>query len=135
MKTGLIFGTFDGLHDGHKAMLEQARKFVERIIVALPSDESVLSLKGRAPKFSWLDRSTALIKSTLVDEVITGDEDIGTYHVVIRRHPDVIFIGYDQMDLKKDLEKTFDYQARSFQIVTLHSYHPERYKSSLLNFI
>lgn len=135
MRTGLVFGTFDGLHDGHRAMLEQARSHVDRIVVALPSDESVLSLKGKVPKWSWQDRSTALIESKLADEVILGDEDVGTYHVIIQTSPEVIFIGYDQSDLRKDLEKFLRNQASAPQIVTLNSYYPERYKSSLLNHV
>ncbi|MFA6018296.1 MAG: adenylyltransferase/cytidyltransferase family protein [Patescibacteria group bacterium] len=133
MKTGLVFGTFDGLHEGHRAMFKQARDIVDQVVVALPSDEAVLSLKGKAPKYTWKDRSSALAESRLVDEIISGDEEIGAYKVIAQINPEVVFVGYDQTVLQKDLEEFFHHQTHSPEIITLNAYYPERYKSSLLN--
>ena len=39
-------GCFDLLHIGHITLLEQARRYGERLIVAINSDDSVRALKG-----------------------------------------------------------------------------------------
>ena len=42
-------GCFDLLHIGHITVLEQARRFGDRLIVAINSDASVRGLKGAEP--------------------------------------------------------------------------------------
>lgn len=135
MTTGIVFGTFDGLHDGHRAMLKEARQHADTLVVALPSDKSVYAMKARLPKTSWADRRQALIDSGLIDHVVLGDEEPGTYTVLNHVKPDMIMLGYDQDGLRKDLERFLQQHAKDLTIVTLHPFEPERYKSSLLNSI
>lgn len=135
MNVGLVFGVFDGLHDGHRAMLEQARFRVDRLVVALPSDAVVARLKDRPPSQPWNTRANELRTSGLVDDVVQGDETAGEYHVLDIVKPDVILLGYDQSKLRQDLERYYTLHATRSKIplVTLTSFQPERYKSSLLN--
>ena len=133
MNTGLVFGVFDGLHEGHRAMLEQARFRVDRLVVALPSDRAVEGLKSKIPSQLWEVRSQALRDSGLVDDVVLGDETLGEYHILDVVQPDVVLLGYDQRDLKKDLERFCHDRPSSPHIVSLEPFEPERYKSSLLN--
>lgn len=134
MNTGLVFGVFDGLHDGHRAMLEQARFRVDRLVVALPSDAVVERLKARPPSRPWNQRAETLRASGLVDEVVQGDEIEGEYRIFETVQPDVILLGYDQRELRKDIERYYALNStRSIPLVTLESFQPERYKSSLLN--
>lgn len=130
--TGLLFGTFDGLHDGHKAMLIEARKYAERIVVALPPDGLVAQLKGHAPRHSWQERHDALLASGLVDHVCTGDKEPGMYTVIADEAPDVILIGYDQDALHDSLKAFLATYHLAIPIIVLSSFHPELYKSSLL---
>lgn len=135
MSVGLVFGVFDGLHDGHRAMLKQARFHADRLIVALPTDAVVMQLKGRPPSRPWNTRADELRASGLVDDVVQGDEMAGEYHVLDRVQPDVILLGYDQGKLRQDLERynTLHTTHSNIPLVTLTSFQPERYKSSLLN--
>lgn len=132
MKTGLLFGAFDGLHDGHRAMLKEAREHADRIIVALPPENVIAELKGKHARFSWKERAKALWESKLVDDVVRGDETLGMYSAIDTKRPDVIFVGYDQRELAKDLASYLENDGKSIPIVTLSPYKPERYKSSLI---
>jgi FAD synthetase len=133
MNVGLVFGVFDGLHDGHRAMLEQARFRVDRLVAVLPSDAIVERLKARPPSRSWNKRANELRASGLVDDVIPGDDTEGEYHVLDAVKPDVILLGYDQRELRKDLERFCKDRPSAPRLVTLEPFQPERYKSSLLN--
>ncbi len=133
MNTGVVFGVFDGLHDGHRAMLEQARFRVDRLIAVVPNDAVVERLKGHPPSRSWNQRAEELRASGLVDEVVQGDDDEGEYHVLDTVKPDVILLGYDQKGLRKDLERHYALRTTHYALVTLDPHHPDRYKSSLLN--
>lgn len=135
MTTGLIFGAFDGLHDGHKAMLAEARTHAKRIVIVLPSDAAILSLKGKNARLSWKERAKALWQSELVDDVVRGDEILGTYNSIDLVKPDVIFVGYDQKELADNLAAYLKSDGSSIPIVTLSAYKPDRYKSSLLNHV
>jgi cytidyltransferase-like protein len=137
MSVGLLFGTFDGLHEGHKAMLTEAKEKVDRLIISLALDEIVIELKGKAPRHSWGDRSRELIESGLVDEVIAGDRELGVYSSIASIRPEVIFIGYDQISLAADLKRflsqlpTTNYVLPTIAI--LKPFKPDQFKSSLLN--
>jgi FAD synthetase len=45
----IAFGVFDGLHEGHRHFLREARKLGGRLTVAVAHDEAVVMLKGRRP--------------------------------------------------------------------------------------
>ena len=46
-KKVMVFGTFDGIHDGHRHFLREAKKQGEELIVAVSKDEVVQKLKNR----------------------------------------------------------------------------------------
>lgn len=133
MSTGLVFGVFDGLHDGHRAMFEQARSHVDRLVVALPLDQTVKALKLKDPSRSWNERAQTLRDSGLVDDVVSGDEAIGEYGVIKTVNPDKILLGYDQISLVKDLRRFLTESSLSIPIIILKPFKPDQFKSSLLN--
>lgn len=133
MKTGLLFGAFDGLHDGHRAMLKEARTHAEKIVVVLPPDPVISELKAKRARFSWKERAKALWESELVDDVVRGDDVMGTYGAIDKVHPDIIFVGYDQTELAADLSSYLAADGSSIPVITLSPHKPERYKSSLIN--
>lgn len=124
----LVFGTFDGLHPGHRSYLEQARALGDTIVASVPDDATVLALKGRGPKHAFEQRKQALLDSGLVQEVFVSDTQQGSYNVLDRAEPDTILLGYDQIELQHDLEK----QQRSIPIQRAKPFQPDIYKSSLL---
>lgn len=129
----MIFGTFDGLHEGHRALLRQARAHGEHLTIAVAQDHVVEQLKNHPPKKTMHERIDALKDVDFVDIVVPGDLELGSYHVVKNHRPDVIALGYDQQALKFDLEDhmhNFDWEI---EIVMLDPHKPETFHSSLMD--
>ncbi|MDZ7820575.1 MAG: adenylyltransferase/cytidyltransferase family protein [Candidatus Marinimicrobia bacterium] len=76
-KDRLVFtnGCFDGLHAGHLALLEFARKQGNRLIVGLNSDNSVRELKGKErPQYGADRRAHDILQSGHADAVVIFEE-------------------------------------------------------------
>jgi cytidyltransferase-like protein len=125
-KIVMVFGTFDGLHEGHHAFLKEARGHGDHLIVVIPHDRIVERLKGALPKMDVAGRFADLQALDNVDEVVISDEEPGTWEVVKRHRPDVIAIGYDQYALREDLESHLDDIGYIPEIRTMHSYEKSK---------
>ncbi|MGL5859287.1 MAG: PfkB family carbohydrate kinase [Angustibacter sp.] len=69
-------GCFDVLHPGHLALVEQARRLGDCLVVLVNSDASVRRLKGPGrPAHSQDDRAALLRALRPVDAVVVFDED------------------------------------------------------------
>lgn len=88
-------GCFDVLHTGHIALMEQARKLGDRLVVCVNSDDSVRRIKGPGrPIVPAHDRVALLQALTCVDDVVIFDED--TPREVLRSlRPDFYVKGGD----------------------------------------
>lgn len=132
MKKVMVFGVFDGLHDGHRDLFRQAKERGRYLIAVVAQDRIVEFLKGRLPKRSLAQRIEDLQKEKLVDEVALGDAELSGYEVVKKHKPDIIVFGYDQDELKKDLgsrSEDFDWKLKIF---SAKAHKPETHHSSLL---
>jgi len=129
----MVFGVFDGVHDGHRVFLKEAKTCGDYLIVAIAQDEVVLRLKGRLPDETLENRIDGLKREPFIDEVVPGDAVVGTYEVVFEHRPEVIALGYDQGVLKEDLEKSASRFFWKPKIVVMGGYGPDTYHSSLLN--
>jgi D-beta-D-heptose 7-phosphate kinase/D-beta-D-heptose 1-phosphate adenosyltransferase len=88
-------GCFDLLHIGHITLLEQARSFGDRLIVAINSDRSVTELKGPSrPIVGERERATVLAALASVDAVVVFDEPT-PLEMILALRPDVIVKGGD----------------------------------------
>jgi D-beta-D-heptose 7-phosphate kinase/D-beta-D-heptose 1-phosphate adenosyltransferase len=88
-------GCFDLLHIGHITVLEQARRFGDRLIVAINSDASVRALKGPSrPIVGERERGRVLAALAAVDAVVVFDEPT-PLEVIVATRPDVIVKGGD----------------------------------------
>gem|GEM_PF-773922 len=126
MKTVLIFGTFDGIHEGHRDMFRQARMHGERLCVVVARDVTVEKVKGREPFENENIRMKELEKESLVDEVVLGS--LTDYREpIFTIAPDIICLGYDQSAF---IEKLQEEEFRSIEIIRLTSYKPHIFKSS-----
>lgn len=132
MKKVMVFGTFDGIHEGHRAFLRQARTSGQRLIVAVASDKMVQLLKFRRAKYNEQERKNALKELKLADVVVVGDNTPSAYEVVKKHRPDVIAFGYDQRDFYEDVCKYVNEFDFSVELKIMDAYHPELYHSSLL---
>ena len=69
-------GCFDLLHAGHIFLLEEAKKYGDRLIVAINSDASIRRIKGDLrPIASQYSRAVLLSAISLTDAVVAFDED------------------------------------------------------------
>ena len=88
-------GCFDLLHVGHARYLEAAKKLGDVLIVALNSDNSVKSLKGKKrPIISEKERSEVIAALESVDYV-TIFKDLTPLNVIKKIKPDVLVKGAD----------------------------------------
>ncbi|MBN1258355.1 adenylyltransferase/cytidyltransferase family protein [Candidatus Peregrinibacteria bacterium] len=121
------FGTFDGLHPGHRFFLGELKKLGDEVIVIVARDVNVERFKGRPPAHNENDRLLAVQNEYLGYKVMLGETK--NFYKCIRDHkPHVIGLGYDQ---KADT----DYLNREFpeiKITRLPAHAPDKYKSSLL---
>lgn len=123
---GLVFGVFDGLHLGHQYFLTEALKRSDNLVVVVTLDEVVASLKKHLPINCLAERMNRIkeFNSNLI--VVPGDLVSGQWQVLKDNLYDIIWLGYDQQGIAKELDK--------LKIIYefLKPYQPEVYKSSLL---
>lgn len=105
MKRVMVFGSFDGLHDGHRAMLKEAKALGDFLIAVVAQDHIVQHLKGSLPSKNFIERFEHLQKADGVDKVVIGDAEVSIWNVVKKHKPNIIGIGHDQQSLREDLEK------------------------------
>ena len=123
----LCCGTFDHFHPGHRSFLEQAARLGEELCVVVARDGNVERLKGRAPDHDEETRLAAVRAQEIVHEARLGHPGANLLKVVADVDPDIIALGYDQR-VPRGLAEAFP----DCEIVTLESFEPERYKSSLI---
>ena len=88
-------GCFDLLHIGHITVLEQSRRFGDRLIVAINSDDSVSRLKGPdRPIVGASERARVLAALSAVDAVVIFDTPT-PLELIVSARPDIIVKGGD----------------------------------------
>lgn len=130
----LVFGTFDGVHEGHLNLFKQARKLSKNpfLIVSIARDVNVARIKNKLP-FNNEKRRQALVKKTkLADRVVLGSLKNYLAHI-IKERPDYIALGYDQIHYTENLKKDLKSLGLIPKIRRLKPYKETIYKNSLLN--
>lgn len=107
----MVFGVFDGLHEGHRFFLQSAHHSGE-LIVVVARDSVVQLLKNKSPKYNELERIGAIQKFLPEAKVVLGDTEQGSYDVVKKHQPDMICLGYDQRALAEDLQAKLPHGIR-----------------------
>ena len=130
----LVFGTFDGLHEGHKDFFRQAKEQGDYLVVVVGRDSTVERVKKQLPKQNENTRLDAVQKNELVNEARLGNEGVSPYIVVGEIKPDVICLGYDQIDFTDKLAAELPKLGLGHvKIHRLEAFQPEKYKSSIFN--
>lgn len=127
----LIFGSFDGLHPGHINLIDNSTKHATRVIVALAQDKSIQKHKGKMPLFPLAKRVLALKQQFPNITIEEGDQTQGEWSAIKKYNPKYIAVGYDQHKLRKALVHI--QEQYNFSIIDMNPYHPEKYKSSIIN--
>ena len=120
----LTFGTFDDLHPGHLAYLNQAAAKGE-LYVVVARDANVLRFKGRPALHTEDERVQAVRDAFPQAKVMLGDPD--DFMVPVRAvKPDLIMLGYDQR-----LPPGITQETLGCAVVRAESFQPDVHKSSL----
>ena len=127
----MVFGTFDGLHAGHRNFFAQAARLGD-VTAVVARDASVKRIKGKLPHYSERSRLAKVARETKVFKAMLGDKN-DFLKIIQKNQPDIIALGFDQ--------KTFTIQALKLnlkkrnltpQTIRLKSYKPSIFKSSLM---
>jgi len=132
----MVFGTFDGLHQGHINFLKQARNLSPNsfLIVSLARDRNVLRLKGSLPEKKEKERLALIKRSGLADKVVLGGTKSHLPHI-LKENPHVIALGYDQKAYVKNLMRDLKTQKNNLNLIKitrLKPYKKKIYKNNLL---
>jgi cytidyltransferase-like protein len=128
----MVFGVFDGLHDGHRYFLNAAHK-LGRLVVVVARNKSVSELKHHKPWKSGASRISAIEKEYPRAKVVLGDTTAGSWNIITKELPGSIALGYDQIQLGKELKKFIVKHKLNINIKTIKSHKPKIYHSSVLN--
>ena len=131
-KRVIVFGIFDGVHDGHRDLFRQAKEYGDELVVIVGRDSASLLWKNKKPRYSEEERLTFVLKERYVDRAVLGDEERSTYGALSKIHPDCICFGYDQGMLKKDLECWLEREKSMIPCVVLKPYKETVFHTSLL---
>jgi cytidyltransferase-like protein len=102
MKRVIVFGIFDGVHEGHRFLFEQAREHGDHLTAVVGRDIFAWDFKHKEPARKEQERLKIVASEPLVDEAVLSDEVPSTYGVVRELRPDAICLGYDQDALERD---------------------------------
>ena len=131
-KRVVVFGVFDGIHEGHRYLFHQAKSHGEELFVIVGRDQTTSRLKNQRPRLSEYDRLHGVLREQWVADAVLGDERLSTYYVLEQLNQDVICLGYDQHELAQDLRRWMAEQARLIPTVTLQPFKPGHFHNSLL---
>ncbi|OGY79253.1 MAG: hypothetical protein A3B74_00150 [Candidatus Kerfeldbacteria bacterium RIFCSPHIGHO2_02_FULL_42_14] len=131
MKRVLVFGTFDGIHAGHRFLFQKALEFGDKLFVVVALDETVRRVKGRMPCWSQTERLDLVQKEPCVFKALLGYPG-DKYRVIEEIQPHVICLGYDQKTFVDGLPEALEIRNISVRIVRLDAFYPEQFKSSIL---
>ncbi len=133
MRKVMVFGTFDGIHAGHRAFLREAKNQGDYLIAVVAPDHAATHLKGKRPSLDENSRMEELRREAGVDEVVLGDAELDTWEVLSVHKPQIIALGYDQAALKTALEANSARTGEHFKLAVMRPYEPHKYHTSLLS--
>jgi FAD synthetase len=132
-KVVLASGVFDLLHLGHVRFLEDAKKAGganSKLVVIIAKDSTVERIKGRKPIMSE-DQRLALVESLkVVDEAVMGFEGLDIGEVIEKIKPDVIALGWDQVEMENQVKAYAKEHKEAIKVVRIGKYAQNALDSS-----
>jgi FAD synthetase len=132
-KIVLASGVFDLLHLGHVRFLEEAKKAGGKdadLIVIVARDSTVEQNKGRKPIMSENQRRALVESLEVVDEAVLGFEKFDLGYVIERVKPDVIALGYDQVDVEKGVKAYVNKRNLNVKVIRIGKFEEDELDSS-----
>ncbi|OHA73159.1 MAG: hypothetical protein A3A27_00425 [Candidatus Wildermuthbacteria bacterium RIFCSPLOWO2_01_FULL_47_18] len=133
MKKVVVFGIFDGVHEGHRSLFKQAKEYGDELVVIVGRDSASVRWKNKKPRYSEKTRRGLVSKEAGVDSAVLGDEEQSSYKVLEDINPDVICLGYDQEALEEDIKEWLSKTGKNTPLIRLESYQPETNHNSFKN--
>lgn len=127
----LSFWTFDFVHPWHKYFLENAKKYWDKLITIVASDENVFKFKGKMPQNTSEKRKQDIIDLWISDQVLTWENNNPLIRLDLF-NPWVICLWYDQKWFTKELKEHINRSQLNTKIIRLDSFNEKEFKSSLL---
>lgn len=88
-------GCFDLIHKGHIALLNQAKKAGDVLIVGVNNDDSARKVKGRDRPVNTLEDRLAVLGALQSIDYLVAFSEISPLHLIKEVHPDVFVKGAD----------------------------------------
>ena len=132
-KVVLASGVFDLLHLGHVRFLEEAKKTGGKnaeLVVIIARDSTVEKTKGRKPIMSENQRRALVESLKVVDEAVLGYENFDLGEVIEHVKPDVIALGYDQVEMEKATKKYVNDHKLHIKVVRIGKFEEDALDSS-----
>ncbi|MDD5039624.1 MAG: M15 family metallopeptidase [Patescibacteria group bacterium] len=131
-KKVLITGTFDIIHPGHIAYLNEARTHGDSLMVVIARDATVEKVKGYRPYFTETERVENLKNLHRAQHVLLGNRG-DKLRIVEALKPDAICLGYDQLAFTENLARELKQRGLHPEIIRLKRYDQVQYKTSELH--
>jgi len=132
-KIVLASGIFDLLHLGHVKFLEDAKKAGgknAKLIVVIARDSTVEKTKGRKPIISEDQRRMLVESLKVVDEAVLGCENIDIAKFIENIKPDVIALGYDQLEVERKVSQYVKEHNLEVKVVRIGKFNADELDSS-----
>ena len=126
----IVFGTFDGVHEGHRDFFRQAAQHGD-ITAVVARDNIVEQLKKRGAQYSEDERLWSVKEEKYITNAVFGDTELSVYRVIEEIDPDIICLGYDQNVLKEDVRLWVRENRKDVQLIQMKPYYPEKYHTSI----
>jgi len=103
-KSGLLFGTFDPLHEGHISLIRRAYDICEKIYICM-DDNELITLKGRSASLPITERIKNIKSLRGVDLIGIESFKFPKDYWVKTFNPEVLIKGDDWVGKKWDGER------------------------------
>lgn len=120
MEKVIVFGKFDEIKSGHIYFLKKAKKLGHLTIVLL-KDIVVRKSTGNFPVNTETKRVKALRDWKIADEIVLSDTT-GFIDAAEKLKPDIICLGYNQKNLKEELESEILIKNLNIELKVMSEY-------------
>lgn len=122
MKIGFTCSAFDFLHPGHAIMLEECKKYCDKLIVGLHTDPSIdRPTTKNKPIQTTFERFLLLKNSKHVDEIIPYDTEKDLSNMLAVLDINVRFLGEEYQNTEATGQQIC--RARGIEIIYLSRKH------------